>query len=121
MTITCCNCFDTHFRHDLNFRSGRYYTIVNTPNRFVWFHNVFNFLGTNNDQGIRVYNDGILAGKDSELSGSPNILLHGPILLGFGSSGGGRNPDSSIQLDELLIYNRALTAAEIAILSQTAT
>ena len=96
-----------------------------TPNTTVWFHIVFNFLGTRNDQGVRVYIDGALAGTDSgPMSMALFTVMQGQIALGqIGEvrAVGESNRFSSIQVDEMLIFNRALTAAEIAILSQPST
>ena len=93
--------------------------MADTPNRFVWLNIVFNFLGTRNDQGVRIYYDRILAAKDSVINYNGPYQIPGPIALGYLEVL--NNSYSSIQLDELFFFNRALTAAEIAVLSQSST
>ena len=112
------NCFrysvylpDGHFEFRGERRSG-------------WVHAVMNYVGPNEGQGIRIYNDGELIGSDTTKSGEANSPSDGRILIGradlplIGSGGGTLPFYTSVEVDELLIFNRTLTEPEIILLKQ---
>ena len=90
-----------------------------------WFHVAFNFLGSNDDQGITIYYNGILVGIDSSFvkrSKSKCTSIRPRIVVGKLST----NPNfvylpinSTVHVDELMLFNCALTQAEIRKLSQS--
>ena len=81
-----------------------------------WFHLVLNFIGPKEDQGTRVYHDGVQATMDSNKGGNTYIEGNGRIVIGRRYSE--EDCDyASVQVDELLFFNRALTEVEIGMLS----
>ena len=82
-----------------------------TPER--WFHVVFNYIGPREDEGYRIYHDGV------EVTDGPGGIASQP---GFRSPArryteqGGQY--TSLRMDELLFHNRPLTDNEIEVLSQ---
>ena len=91
------------------------------PEHDGWFHIVFNFIGPRQTQGIRIYNDGEQVGGDSM---TENVVTHvegdGRIVFGrFYTDVDDRY--ASLQMDQLLFFNHALTAPEIFKLSQIST
>ena len=83
-----------------------------------WIHTVLNYIGPSQNIGIRIYHNGSLW----KLNKNPNY--HSWINEGTGRIVLGRwyvDQDerySTVKVDELLIFNRALTEAEITSLSQ---
>ena len=82
-----------------------------------WVHGVLNFLGPNDEEGIRIYENGKHVGNHTTVVQSPTSEPNGRIVIGrvftevnvlYGS----------VQVDELLFFNRSLTEAEIRMLSQ---
>ena len=83
-----------------------------------WFHIVFNHIGPRRTEGIRIYNDGEQV--ERELL-TENIVSHvegdGRIVFGrFYTVEDDRY--ATVQIDQLLFFNHALTAPEIFKLSQ---
>ena len=115
-------CLDTYFRYSLNFQSGYYDIVLARPNGSVWFHIAFNFIGLNDDQGIIIYHNGVMAGNLSTQTETRQLIGLGPMALGvieFNDCVG--SIFSSMQVDELLFFDHYLTADEISILSQSST
>ena len=52
------------------------------PSTSNWVHAVMNFIGPNEGQGIRVYNDGNLIGNDTTKSNGAFPLSNGRIQIG---------------------------------------
>ena len=105
----------------MNFIRGGCGFFVDAPNSSVWFHVVFNFLGLNNNQAaIAAYHDGVQVGNNSgsAISIIPD-LFRAPIAVGVFN--GWDRHYTSMQIDELVFFNRALTEDEIRILSQSST
>ena len=86
-----------------------------------WFHVVFNYIGPREDEGYRIYHDGV------EVTDGPGGIASQPgfrspakdarIVIGrrYTEQGG---QHTSLRMDELLFYNRPLTDNEIETLSQ---
>ena len=74
-----------------------------------------NFIGP--DDGIRIYHDGMEVGSDTNIQGNPKHNGDRRIVFGryFADSAG---TYSSIQIDELLLFNQLLTDPQVTILSQ---
>ena len=83
-----------------------------------------NFIGPNEGQGIRIYNDGRLIGTDTTKPNETNSPSNGGIQIGRVDFLWINNPSStfpfyaSVEVDELSIYNRTLTEPEIILLKQ---
>ena len=82
-----------------------------------------NFIGPNEGQGIRIYNNGKLIGNDTTKSNEANSPSDGQIQLGridLHHTGTTSTLPfySAVEVDELLIYNRTLTEPEIIVLGQ---
>ena len=93
------------------------------PIKFSWVHAVMNFIGPNEGQGIRIYNNGKLIGNDTTKSNEVNSPSDGQIQLGridLHHTGTTSTLPfySAVEVDELLIYNRTVTEPEIILLSQ---
>ena len=83
-----------------------------------------NFIGPDEGQGIRVYNDGKLIGNDTTKVDGSYAPSNGGIQIGRIDFRFHNNPSTtfpfhaSVEVDELLIYNRTLTEPEIILLKQ---
>ena len=82
-----------------------------------------NFIGPNEGQGIRIYNDGQLIGSDTTKTNETNLPSDGRIVIGRADLNHIGTPNfftlyASVEVDELLIYNRTLTEPEIILLKQ---
>ena len=98
------------FRVDISAPKGTF-TVLSPPSS-GWTYIVLNYIGPNNGQGIRIYNDGIQTGSDDTKSGGAHPPGEGRILVGrpFLHSD---EFYASFTLDELIFFNRALTMEEI--------
>ena len=77
----------------------------------TWHHVAFTYNGTSLGSGVNIYIDGNLSNGTvtyDNLSGS--ILNNVPLNIGQGTWGGGAFNGI---IDEVRVYNRALTAAEV--------
>lgn len=81
-------------------------TSVTTGSPLVWHHVVFTYDGTNG----RIYVDGELDGGPTALSNGLNYDAGSVFQLGVGVAVGGQ---CTGMIDEVLIYDRALTADEV--------
>ena len=86
-----------------------------------WFHLVINFIGPNAGEGFQIYHDGINVLNDTTKATNSNSRRYLPPNNGRIVTGRYRvDLDAwyaSVQVDELLFYNRTLTEPEITILS----
>ena len=82
-----------------------------------WVHGVLNFLGPNDEEGIRIYQNGKHVGNHTSMAQSSNTEPNGRIGIGRSFTEVG-DFYGSVQVDELLFFNRNLTEAEITQLSQ---
>ena len=96
--------------------TGHFKTFVTKPSG--WFHVVLNFIGPND--GIRAYHDGVEVGSNTNIHGNSKHNGDRRIVIGryFVKSG---VTYSSIQVDELLLFDQMLTDDEITMLSQLST
>ena len=106
--------FLTCSRYFIRLSSGEF--DVNIPKPPGWFHVVFNFIGPNYGQGLRIYYDGDLYGGEN-FSSSLETDGDGRVVIGraFYEQ---NDLYASAQVDELLFFNAALTEAEITALSK---
>ena len=86
-----------------------------------WFHLVINFTGPNAGEGFQIYHDGVNVRNDTTKVSLANSLRYLPPNNGRIVIGRFRvDADSgyaSVQVDELLFYNRTLTKPESTMLS----
>ena len=86
--------------------------------RTNWVHTVMNYVGPNEGQGIRVYNDGQLTASATTKNRDTHLPSDGRIAIGrFNARGRGSGEIfpfyASVEVDELSIFNRSLTEPEI--------
>ena len=88
------------------------------PEHEGWFHIVVNFIGPTVTQEFKIYNDGEQVGGNSSVErGLTQVEGDGRIVFGrFLTDTNERY--ASAHMDELLLFNRVLTEAEIAKLGQ---
>ena len=82
-----------------------------------WVHGVLNFLGPNDEEGIRIYENGKHVGNHTIITQSSTTESNGRIVIGRAFTEI-NNYYASVQVDELLFFNRSLTEQEIGMLSQ---
>ena len=92
---------DGYFNKDAGRRTG-------------WTHVVLNYLGPNNGQGIEIYYNGVRKKTKSLKNTRSYSAGDGRIVVGWHYTNFDRLYYASMQIDELLFFNRALTAAEIS-------
>ena len=83
-----------------------------------WTHIGLNYIGPNNGQGIRVYQDGVQAGSDVTRSNTMYSVPSGRVVVGRLYT----NLDSEylgVDVDELLFFNGKLREKEILHLKDT--
>ena len=75
-----------------------------------------NYIGPNDGEGIRIFIDGTEVASDTDKNGGPNSAGDGRIVVGRHST---YKDDwyASMQIDELLFFNQALTEREISALA----
>ena len=84
-----------------------------------WVHAVMNFIGPDEGQGIRIYNDGRIIGSDTTKTDFTNSPSDGRIVIGrVDFDANSLVFYASVEVDELLIFNRTLTEPEIILLNQ---
>ena len=77
-----------------------------------WTHIVLNYIGPENGQGIRNYNDG--AEVESDTTKNQQSFSPGDGRIVVGRFFTDRNQQyASVQVDELIFFNRTLTSAEV--------
>ena len=82
-----------------------------------WVHGVLNFLGPNDEEGIRIYKNGKHVGNHTIITQSSSTESNGRIAIGRAFTEI-NNYYGSVQVDELLFFNHSLTEQEIGMLSQ---
>ena len=90
------------------------YTSHNSPQG--WYHIILYYLGSNHGEGIRLYQDGAEVASVANLGSETYGAGDGRIVVGRSIT----NLDQfygNIQVDELLLFNQALTPEEIQMLS----
>ena len=91
--------------------SGAYIS-ASQPIPLDWYHLVFNYISTNETQGIVIYHDGQEVARSTNEGTGPTTPGSGEVVIGryFTSLDGAY---SSVLVDEMLFFNRELTAEEI--------
>ena len=103
---------DFYFRYQILLPSGRFITNPVEAEENSWFHVVFNFIGSENGQGFISYHNGVNVLSDN--SKDLNRWLPGDRKIVIGRLYTDDNEGySSVHLDEFLIFNQALTEAQI--------
>ena len=92
-----------------------------TAYHLAGFHNVINFIGPAEGEGIRIYQDGVQVANDTTKSyGICQTAVcrpDGRIVVGRSQTRQARN-FCSLQIDELAFFSEALSEEEITMLSQ---
>ena len=103
-------------RCDVRLRGGSFVAVGPIPSG--WFKFVVNFIGPNNGEGIRIYINGEQVGSDPKMvKHRPHILEgDGRIVIGRWYTSTEFRYSSQI-MDDLLLFNHALSNAEIQRLS----
>ena len=107
--------FLTCLRYLVSLLDG-YFIFLETKS-FHWRHSVLNYIGPNDHQGINIYHDGGHVGNGTKTV-KQTSRVNGRIIIGKVTYEQ-RGFYASVQVDELLFYNRALTEEEITMLSQS--
>ena len=97
-------------RFRITILDGVFTDIVAAPTG--WTHIVLNYLGPDNEQGIRIYYNGTQVGSDSTRSAATYMPGDGRVVVGrfyvdYGDS------YANVDTDELLFFNEALTDPNI--------
>ena len=81
-----------------------------------WTHVILNYLGPEEGMGTRTYLDGRYSAGDSSIGGEANPIGDSRLVIGrrFTTQD---NDYVSAEVDEVLLFNAALTEQEIQILS----
>ena len=82
-----------------------------------WVHGVFNFLGPNDEEGIRIYENGKHVWNHTTVTQSSTTESNGRIVIGRAFTEL-NNYYASVQVDELLFFNHSLNEHKIRMLSQ---
>ena len=77
-----------------------------------WTHIVLNYIGPNDGEGIRFYKDGAEVASVAIKSGGPYSAGDGRIVVGRVYTEVNGN-FASVQFDELIYFNAALTDADV--------
>ena len=107
----------SYFRYSVIFSDG--YFIVDVDRPSGWFHIVLNFIGLDDGQEIRIYHDGVNVANDMSITISTSMRPETDrrIVLGRLYTDSNENY-ATVQVDDLVFFNRALTEAEITVFSQ---
>ena len=102
-----------YFRFEVALLDRRLYTFH--PVRSGWTHIVLNYIGPNDDEGIRIYYN-----AEELESDITNLVVSfsagdGRIVIGRGYTNENSNY-ASVNVDELLFFNRSLTPSEVTVL-----
>jgi hypothetical protein len=100
-----------HSAYDPNW-SADYVQYTNTPELGVWYHLVATYENTGKD--YRLYLNGVEVGQNT-VSGSPDVSSGGELRIGSDATNALGNQMNGT-LDDIRIYNRALSAAEVRLM-----
>ena len=103
------------FRYDVAMSPQHFQ--IRVPKSNEWVHGVLNFLGTNNKEGIRIYENGQHVGNDIIKTQASTTEPNGRIVTGRAFTEVNEYY-GSVQVDELLFFNRSLAEGEIKMLSK---
>ena len=103
------------FRYSLILPNG-FNSVTTGYTQSRWFHIVFNVIGPNDGQGYRIYHDGQLVKNVTQIFKTRSSSMDRRIVIGRSSTNSDDNY-SSVQMDDLCFFNRALTKAEITMMN----
>ena len=103
-----------HFRVKVPLTHGDFF--LKYPRPAEWFYVVLNYLGPEDGEGIRVYINGTLVGGESEIFSNEYTSGDGRLVVGRYFTDEDRTY-ASVQVDELIFFNQALSSEEVIILS----
>ena len=98
------------FRFYVFLQNGRFQTYPYKPNG--WTHAVLNYIGPSNGEGIRIFYNGAQVASDTSNDGGSHSAGDGRIVVGRYNTGEDGNY-ASVEVDELIFFNRSLSTLEI--------
>ena len=112
--------FLNYFRYFVNMRNKTFHILVDQPND--WFHSILSFLGPNEismiyHDGKAVFGENYLFDRAHEANDKGNIVLN-KVSVDTNTLWADPNGGSSIEVDEMLFFNRKLIQTEIRMFSQ---
>ena len=85
--------------------------------RSGWTHVVINYIGPQNEQGIKIYFNGVRRRTDPTMDPHSYGIGNGHVVIGrYHTDIDDRY--ASVELDELIFFNKKLSESEITMLSQ---
>ena len=78
----------------------------------AWFHVVLNYIGADNGEGIKMFIDGSKVTSDTTKTAHSSLAGDGMIVVGRIYTDKDQSY-TSVQVDELIFFNRALTSVEV--------
>ena len=105
----------SHCSYAIRLPDGSFYAEGTRPS--AWFHLVVNYIGPEEGGGIRVYYDGVLVGSDTRKDVHTISEGNGQIAIGRFYNNNNKWRDGSVVVDDLILFNQALTDDEIQRLS----
>ena len=97
------------FRLQVYLPDGLFLTYIDEPSG--WTHIVLNYIGNNEDEGIRIYYDGTEVASGRSKSWDSRSAGDGRIVVGRKYTDIDRNY-ASVQVDELIFFNQKITSDE---------
>ena len=76
---------------------------------------MFNYVGTNNAEGVTIYHDGVEVGSSAQKVSYERTVGPGVVVIGKYNVHSEQD-FASVMVDELLFFNRIITADEVQIL-----
>ena len=89
------------------------------PHSYQWVHVVFNFIGENKEEVIRIYNNGAQIKNEikTRIYGA-QTTHNGAIVIGRQKTNSHDNNYASVKVDELYFFNQILSETEIMMFSK---
>ena len=101
------------FRFTIRLQDGVFQTYPDKPSR--WTHVVLNYFGPDDGQGITIHYNGAQVGSDTRQRIGTALPGDGRIVVGRRFTGRNR-AYASIEVDELIFFNKFLGTTDIAAL-----
>ena len=82
-----------------------------SENTLDWTHVTLNYIGPNEGQGIRLYQNGVLVGNDTEVGTNTYSMKTGKVVLG--KCYNNQQPTNNVDVDELMFFEEVLSQSEV--------
>ena len=111
--------FNSYFRAELLicFVIGGH-AVWDVPLPSGWFHLVINIIKPNDEQGLEIHFDGVQLGINAGFGANRTIDGSERVVIGNLRNSPGVSGYASVQMDELMFFNKALNQEEITELRQ---